>query len=373
MSVVSTRLDRRRRHPRRPPAVRWRGVARQFDYHWTVYLRTWKASVVTVFASPAALRAGDGRAARRFRPRGPEPARRRLVVPRLHRARPDRGPGDADRDVRDDLPGDGRPEVAEDLLRPARQPAGGARPGQRHAGLHPVPGRLDLRRLLRGDGARSASSRRWWGPLLAWLVTMLDRDGLRGLDLRVQRPRPQRARLVRPDLPAGPDPAVPLLRLVLPDQQPRPGAGVGRPAHPAMARRQPHPHALPRPRRPVDRRDQPRGPGRGPGQSAGGWRSAHSSGGWPRDGAPPTPPAIPTSSPLRPLEGTACWCCATTPPTAPVEAVRDRVPGAGVLPVLDRHRRRQADPLLPAQRPRHPLRRVRRARACSRPRRSTAR
>jgi lipooligosaccharide transport system permease protein len=30
----------------------WRGVARQGDYWWTYYLRTWKGSVVTSFASP---------------------------------------------------------------------------------------------------------------------------------------------------------------------------------------------------------------------------------------------------------------------------------------------------------------------------------
>ena len=30
----------------------WRGMARQFDYWWTVYKRTWKGSVVSSFASP---------------------------------------------------------------------------------------------------------------------------------------------------------------------------------------------------------------------------------------------------------------------------------------------------------------------------------
>jgi lipooligosaccharide transport system permease protein len=30
----------------------WQGIARQYDYHWTVYKRTWKSSVVTSFLSP---------------------------------------------------------------------------------------------------------------------------------------------------------------------------------------------------------------------------------------------------------------------------------------------------------------------------------
>jgi lipooligosaccharide transport system permease protein len=30
----------------------WRGIVRQYDYWWTVYKRTWKGSVVTSFASP---------------------------------------------------------------------------------------------------------------------------------------------------------------------------------------------------------------------------------------------------------------------------------------------------------------------------------
>jgi lipooligosaccharide transport system permease protein len=30
----------------------WRGVARQFDYHWTVYQRTWRSSVISSFVSP---------------------------------------------------------------------------------------------------------------------------------------------------------------------------------------------------------------------------------------------------------------------------------------------------------------------------------
>jgi lipooligosaccharide transport system permease protein len=30
----------------------WRGIVRQYDYWWTVYRRTWKGSIVTSFASP---------------------------------------------------------------------------------------------------------------------------------------------------------------------------------------------------------------------------------------------------------------------------------------------------------------------------------
>jgi lipooligosaccharide transport system permease protein len=30
----------------------WGGMARQFDYWWTVYLRTWKGSIITSFVSP---------------------------------------------------------------------------------------------------------------------------------------------------------------------------------------------------------------------------------------------------------------------------------------------------------------------------------
>ncbi len=30
----------------------WRGVVRQYDYHWTVYKRTWKSSIVSSFLSP---------------------------------------------------------------------------------------------------------------------------------------------------------------------------------------------------------------------------------------------------------------------------------------------------------------------------------
>ena len=55
----------------------------------------------------------------------PEPARGRDVLPRLRRARPDRRAGDADGGLRDDLPGDGRDQVAQELLRADRQPARG--------------------------------------------------------------------------------------------------------------------------------------------------------------------------------------------------------------------------------------------------------
>jgi lipooligosaccharide transport system permease protein len=30
----------------------WQGILRQYDYHWTVYKRTWKSSIVTSFLSP---------------------------------------------------------------------------------------------------------------------------------------------------------------------------------------------------------------------------------------------------------------------------------------------------------------------------------
>jgi len=30
----------------------WQGMARQFDYHWTVYRRTWKSSVISSFVAP---------------------------------------------------------------------------------------------------------------------------------------------------------------------------------------------------------------------------------------------------------------------------------------------------------------------------------
>jgi lipooligosaccharide transport system permease protein len=51
MSVVSTgSSDEVFRDDRRLSA--WRGIQRQYDYHWTVYKRTWKSSIVTSFVSP---------------------------------------------------------------------------------------------------------------------------------------------------------------------------------------------------------------------------------------------------------------------------------------------------------------------------------
>ena len=46
----------------------------------------------------------------------------------------------------------------------------------------------------------------WWGPVLAWFVTLLVGMAFGTLDLRVQRPRAG-ARELRPDLPPRPDPA----------------------------------------------------------------------------------------------------------------------------------------------------------------------
>ena len=48
-------------------------VRGRLDYWMTVYSRTWKGSVISSFVVAAALRAGDGRAARRLRP-GATPA-----------------------------------------------------------------------------------------------------------------------------------------------------------------------------------------------------------------------------------------------------------------------------------------------------------
>ena len=60
-----------------------------------------RARSITLLPDAAALRAGDGRAARRLHRRRPRPARGRDVVPRLRRARADRRAGDADRGRRD--------------------------------------------------------------------------------------------------------------------------------------------------------------------------------------------------------------------------------------------------------------------------------
>ena len=68
-----------------------------------------------------------------------------------------------------------------------------------------------------------------------------------------------------------------------------------------------------------------------------------------------------------------CWCCATTSSTARLEALPHRLPRAGLLPVLDRHRRRPAD-RSPSSSTASRSRTPRSSRpACSPPRRSTAR
>ena len=76
--LMADQLDRRV-EPATTAGCRLAGIGRQYDYWATVYRRTWKGSVITSFVVAAALRAGDGRAARRLRrgrPRASSRARR---------------------------------------------------------------------------------------------------------------------------------------------------------------------------------------------------------------------------------------------------------------------------------------------------------
>ena len=96
-------------------------MVRQVDYWLTVYKRTWKGSIVTSFVSPLFYVLAMGVLLGGFVHVEPRPARGRHVVPRLRRARPDRGPGDADRaSFETTYPVMGAIKWHKTLLRPAR-------------------------------------------------------------------------------------------------------------------------------------------------------------------------------------------------------------------------------------------------------------
>ena len=88
----------------------------------------------------------------------------------------------------------------------------------------------DLRRLLPGDGAVRRLRDAGGGRSLALAGDDAGRHGVRDLDLRLQRPRAESEESFGLIFRLGADPAVPVLRRVLPDQQPRHGRRVGRPA-----------------------------------------------------------------------------------------------------------------------------------------------
>ena len=229
----------------------------------------------------AALRRGDGRAARRLHRRRPRRARGRDVVLRLRGARPDRGPRDADRGRRDDVPGHGHDQVAAHLRLDAR-----------HAARLPRPGRRAPVASWRSGWPRPAGSTRW-----CWRRSASTRPGgdrSRRSPARSWSGWPSRSGStasapgslrggLRHAVPARRLPAVPVLRRVLPGQQPRRRRRVGRPAHAAVARRQPLPDVRPRPRDLVGGRRQRRRPGRAHRWSAGAGRSPASRSGSSRE------------------------------------------------------------------------------------------
>ena len=208
----------------------WRGMARQYDYWLTVYKRTWKGVgdqlVRRRRCSTCSRWACCSAVSSTWRPSELEGATSYLafVVPGLIAAQAMQTAV-----CETTYPVMGAIKWHKSFYAQLASPARGARPRQRHADVHAVPGGLDLRRLLPGDGA----------------VRRL-RD-LVGPGARLARPRCSSGMAfatwtfafsahvdsdatVRADLPARPDPAVPLLRRVLPDQQPRPRAASGSPS-----------------------------------------------------------------------------------------------------------------------------------------------
>ena len=58
--------------------------------------------------------------------------------------------------------------------------------------VHAVPGRARRARVYFLVMAPFGVFETWWGPVLALAGDAADRDGVRGLDVRVQRPHPER-------------------------------------------------------------------------------------------------------------------------------------------------------------------------------------
>ena len=128
-------------------------------WHAHAYRRMWRGTITVSFLNPifflVSIGVLLGTLVDRLRPRP-----RRAHVPRVRRAGARRGDRDADGGERDDVPGQGRPEVAADVPRGRRDAR--PRPGARHRGrrLGRRPGRRRRARCSRSSQPSAGRSPR---------------------------------------------------------------------------------------------------------------------------------------------------------------------------------------------------------------------
>ena len=213
------------------------GIGRQVDYWWTVYRRTWRGTIISSFLSPIFYVVAMGVLLGGFIEADPaelEGATSYLafIVPGLVAAHAmQTAVGETTYPVMGMIKWQ---RVYDSMLATPLQV------------VHLVTAHLlfvtfRVAVQLRGVHAGADAVRRLRdlvGAAPGLRLPGAGRDGLRRAGLRLQRPAALRGGL-RDALPARHLPAVPVLGSVLPDHQPRRRRRLDRPAHPAVARRQP--------------------------------------------------------------------------------------------------------------------------------------